>query len=313
MFFSLCFQLRYLVLLKIYQMTTTPTISKKILNGRKSKALTQSELGGLMSISPQAIGKWERGESLPDIYQLNKLAIIFNVSLDYFVQDSVSEISHINHIESDTELIVNKDNRILERDLSKGNWEAFHFSQLLGIAPYISKSNFKACHFYKMGFRGVKFQDCNIESCDFNYSNLTDASFSGNNILDSKFNEGILTNSNWYKSNLESCDFTNVDFSLTNFELVNIENCQLQNTKWEHTKFLKSNLSKIIFTGRIEFCHFERVSFHKVQFKDAMLINTFFKDNKNVKHIIFENCKCDQITYDLLKISYANLDGLDII
>jgi uncharacterized protein YjbI with pentapeptide repeats/DNA-binding XRE family transcriptional regulator len=294
-------------------MTTTPTISKKILNGRKSKALTQSELGGLMSISSQAIGKWERGESLPDIYQLNKLAIIFNVSLDYFVQDSVSKISHTNHLESDTELIVKKDSQVLERDLSKGNWEAFHFSQLLGIAPNISKSNFKDCHFYKMGFRGFKFQDCNIESCDFNSSNLSDASFSGNNILDSKFNEGILTNSNWYKSNLESCDFTNVDFSLTNFELVNIENCQLQNTKWEHTKFLKSNLSKIIFTGRIEFCHFERVSFHKVQFKDAALINTFFKDNKSVKHITFENCKCDQITYDLLNISHANLDGLDIV
>jgi uncharacterized protein YjbI with pentapeptide repeats len=266
-----------------------------------------------MSISPQAVGKWERGESLPDIYQLNKLAIIFNVSLDYFVQDSDSEISDTNHLESDHDRIVNKENKNLERDLSKGNWEAFDFSQLLGISPNISKSNFKACHFYKMSFRGVKFQDCNIESCDFNCSNLTDASFSGNNILDSKFKEGILTHSNWYKSNLESCDFTNVDFSLTNFELVNIENCRLQNTKWEHTKFFKSNLSEIIFTGRIEFCHFESVSFYKVQFKDATLINTFFKDNKRVKNITFEKCKCDQITYDLLKLSHANLDGLDII
>ena len=294
-------------------MTTTSTISKKILNGRKSKALTQSELGGLMSISPQAIGKWERGESLPDIYQLNKLAIIFNVSLNYFVQDLDSEISHANHSESDTELIISKGNQILERDLSRGNWEAFHFSQLLGIAPNIFKSNFKACHFYKMGFRGVKFQDCNIESCDFNSSNLSDASFSRNNILDSKFNEGNLTNSNWYKNNLESCDFTNVDFSLTNFELVNIENCQLQNTKWEHSKFLRTNLSKIIFNGRIEFCHFERVSFHKVQFKDATLINTFFKDNRKIKNVTFENCNCDQITYDLLKVSNANLTGLNIV
>jgi uncharacterized protein YjbI with pentapeptide repeats len=294
-------------------MTTNETISKKILKGRKSKALTQSELGVLMSISPQAVGKWERGESLPDIHQLNKLASIFNVSLDYFVQDSFSEIGRVNHFGLDTDFIVLKENKILERDLSKGNWEAFHFSQLLGIAQNISKSNFKTCLLDEMDLRAIKFQDCNIEFCDFNASNLSDASFSGNNILDSKFNKGILTNSNWYKSNLESCDFTDVDFSLTNFELVNFENCQLQNTKWEQTKFLKSNLSKIIFTGRLDFCHFERVSFYKVQFKDAILRNTFFKDNKNVKNIIFKNCTCDQITYDLLKISHANLDGLEII
>jgi uncharacterized protein YjbI with pentapeptide repeats len=290
-------------------MIETAIIGKKILFGRKRKGITQAELGILIPISPQAIGKWERGESLPDIYQLNKLAIIFNVSLDYFVQDSNSDLSYSN----DSEFILNKENKNLERDLSKGNWEGFHFSQLIGIAQNISKSNFKACQFEKMDLRETEFQDCNIEFCDFSTTNLSDANLSGNNFLDTKFTDGILTNSSWYKSNLETCDFTNVDFSKSKFELVNLDNCQLQSVKWEHTKLLKSNLSKLIFTGTLAFCHFEKVAFYNVFFKNATLINTFFKDNRKIKNVKFENCLCDQITYDLLKVSCANLAGLNII
>ncbi|MBK6964789.1 MAG: helix-turn-helix transcriptional regulator [Bacteroidales bacterium] len=36
--------------------------------------VSQAQLAGHLFISPQAIGKWERGESMPDIITLNRLA-----------------------------------------------------------------------------------------------------------------------------------------------------------------------------------------------------------------------------------------------
>lgn len=49
---------------------------------RKSMDYTQAELAGLLTISHQAVSKWERGESLPDVALLPDLAKLLNVSID---------------------------------------------------------------------------------------------------------------------------------------------------------------------------------------------------------------------------------------
>ncbi|MGM0884641.1 MAG: helix-turn-helix domain-containing protein [Bacillota bacterium] len=49
---------------------------------RKSMDFTQAELAGLLTISHQAVSKWERGESLPDVALLPGLAELLNVSID---------------------------------------------------------------------------------------------------------------------------------------------------------------------------------------------------------------------------------------
>lgn len=41
---------------------------------RTNKNLTQSELGGRLSVSYQAVSKWERGEAVPDTAVLLDLA-----------------------------------------------------------------------------------------------------------------------------------------------------------------------------------------------------------------------------------------------
>ena len=57
-------------------------IGKFILEQRKKLNLTQSELAEKLSVTSQAISKWERGRGLPDIEMLNGLAKIFNVEID---------------------------------------------------------------------------------------------------------------------------------------------------------------------------------------------------------------------------------------
>ena len=49
---------------------------------RKIKGLTQNELGERLSISAQAVSKWERGETLPDTAILSDLADILEKSVD---------------------------------------------------------------------------------------------------------------------------------------------------------------------------------------------------------------------------------------
>lgn len=49
---------------------------------RKTKGLTQNELGERLGVSFQAVSKWERGESLPEVSILIDLANILETSVD---------------------------------------------------------------------------------------------------------------------------------------------------------------------------------------------------------------------------------------
>jgi transcriptional regulator with XRE-family HTH domain len=44
---------------------------------RKEKDFTQMEIANLLNVSHQAVSKWERGESLPDLGTLVELASLF--------------------------------------------------------------------------------------------------------------------------------------------------------------------------------------------------------------------------------------------
>ncbi len=57
-------------------------VGKYIYKQRKSLNLTQKELGEKLYISPQAISKWEKGETLPDTNILLLLADVLETSVD---------------------------------------------------------------------------------------------------------------------------------------------------------------------------------------------------------------------------------------
>ena len=52
---------------------------------RKRAGLTQKQVGDYIGISPQAISKWETGQSEPDIDTLRKLASLYSVTVDELV------------------------------------------------------------------------------------------------------------------------------------------------------------------------------------------------------------------------------------
>jgi transcriptional regulator with XRE-family HTH domain len=65
----------------------TRMIGNKIAEARKKINISQALLARQLFISSQAVGKWERGESLPDISTLNHLAEILGVDLNYFSEN----------------------------------------------------------------------------------------------------------------------------------------------------------------------------------------------------------------------------------
>ena len=71
----------------------------KISELRKNKGVSQEQLADLLCTSRQAVSKWERGESYPDIEKLRDLAVYFNVSIDYLLDVDLTSVSVNNFIE----------------------------------------------------------------------------------------------------------------------------------------------------------------------------------------------------------------------
>lgn len=57
-------------------------IGQKICYLRKAKGLTQADMGETLGVSFQAVSKWERGETLPDISLLVALSDALETTID---------------------------------------------------------------------------------------------------------------------------------------------------------------------------------------------------------------------------------------
>lgn len=60
-------------------------LSENLKKYRIIKNLTQEDIAEYLSITPQSVSKWERGESYPDITFLPALANIFETSIDLLI------------------------------------------------------------------------------------------------------------------------------------------------------------------------------------------------------------------------------------
>ena len=67
---------------------------------RKDKGYTQKELSELLNYSNKVISKWERGESIPDISAISKIAEVYNVKIDHLIHLDLSS----NQSESDDDI-----------------------------------------------------------------------------------------------------------------------------------------------------------------------------------------------------------------
>lgn len=65
------------------------TLADKIIEGRRRAGLSQEGLAERLSVSRQAVSKWESAQAMPDIERVIKLAALFGVSTDYLLKDEM--------------------------------------------------------------------------------------------------------------------------------------------------------------------------------------------------------------------------------
>lgn len=60
-------------------------LGNHLFHARKKKGLSQEEVAEKLGISRQTVSKWETDETLPDIRQTKRLAVLYGLSLDELV------------------------------------------------------------------------------------------------------------------------------------------------------------------------------------------------------------------------------------
>lgn len=83
-------------------------LGEYLFQARKKKGLSQEAVAEKLGVSRQTISKWETDETLPDIRQAKKLAVLYGLTLDELIEfdADVQEIQEV--INKTTEETVNK-------------------------------------------------------------------------------------------------------------------------------------------------------------------------------------------------------------
>lgn len=63
------------------------TLGEKLKEIRKRFGLSQEQLAEIMNVSRQAITKWENDGGIPDISNLQELSKVFDITVDYLLND----------------------------------------------------------------------------------------------------------------------------------------------------------------------------------------------------------------------------------
>jgi uncharacterized protein YjbI with pentapeptide repeats len=288
-------------------------IGNKIAEARKKVNISQAQLAQRLFISSQAVGKWERGESMPDIITFNRLAEILGVDLNYFSEGLFAVSTEKTPGESsekqtnDYSSSKQKINR--SWDMSRGNWMDADFSGLKNLHEKFSSSNMLRCKFVGSDMSGLLLKSNNVMTCDFSGSDFSRSHIQNSNLSNNLFKDCSMKETEFSNTYITGCDFTGADLSGVIIKAGGFGSNIIVDTKWNCTSFIDSHLGNVKFTGIIQDCSFENCSFTKLIFKNAIILNTFFK-NKSLKKIQFIDCQADRITYEFLKNGKANLTGI---
>ena len=60
-------------------------LGNSLFHARKKRGLSQEDVAQKLGVSRQTISKWETDETVPDIRQSKKMAVLYNVSLDELI------------------------------------------------------------------------------------------------------------------------------------------------------------------------------------------------------------------------------------
>lgn len=77
------------------------TLGNHLFNARKKSGLSQEDVAGKLGVSRQTISKWELDETLPDIRQAKRLAVLYHLSLDELIDFDI-DVKEIQRVIENT-------------------------------------------------------------------------------------------------------------------------------------------------------------------------------------------------------------------
>lgn len=296
-------------------MITAKSIGIKLTIARKSKNFSQATFAQELAVSPQAVGKWERGESLPDIIVLSRIATLLSVDLNYFSEQESSTVAF-----QEKELPQERDFAELDAidkkkkhnwNMSESNWINVDFSGIKNIQERFHAANVKKCQFITADLSGVQMKSNNLDLCDFSHAKLSNMLIQKSNFAQCSLKSANLKETEFHSSYLTSCDVTKSDLTKVLFSYAGIDKLNFDQVELNRTAFVNTRLSNVQFSGTMDRCSFEKCSFSKVTFHKVKFIQTFFKYN-DLKRVKFIDCEADRLTYELLKHGKADLTGVKV-
>ena len=116
---------------------------------RKEKILKQQDIAEIFNVSPQAVSKWEKGESVPDIEILEKISSFYDVSIEEILngeksQETVDRTDTIEVRASNNTLVSSKDEDTIMGRLSHIIFGILFMACTLGLffLPYLTDGTF---------------------------------------------------------------------------------------------------------------------------------------------------------------------------
>lgn len=305
-------------------------IGNKIADARKKLSVSQAELVQRLFISPQAVGKWERGESIPDLITFNRLAQILGVDLNYFSEDFQSmetetvikeSIPGIEGKEQEASDVSDSVGRQFHKDFSGTNLQKSDFAGISAHKRKFNASDLRGADFAEADLTGSSFMTSNIREANFNATNLTDCILSIVDLTDASFNKTILVRTEFNKSILTRVKFMDAKLVETKLAMVDLRETIFENCIFNGVDFKNVDLRGQCLDGQTFIdVEFHNTSLNDTTFKGATLKNVSFRSTaltnkyyRAIKTINFDGAMMDKLTYAAFKGMGAELSKVTVI
>ncbi|TWF39964.1 uncharacterized protein YjbI with pentapeptide repeats [Chitinophaga polysaccharea] len=300
----------------------TKIIGSKIAKARKAMGMSQAKLAQQLFISPQAVGKWERGESMPDITTFSRLTEILGVDLNHFSEGTPTGDHEVSPpvkqpiVEaSDPSLLPSPSpERQVQIDLTAIDLQKGDFADVTLHKGKFETSSLRGANFARANLSGTLFDVVDAREANFDGAHLTDCRFSTTDLTDASFRTSILERTTLHISGQGAqfigATLTDVHLTKTDFRKTIFEQCVFNNVDFNHC-----DLRGMRFDGQT----FTSVQFNKCALKDASFRGTSLRNVSftlpfsltNKSYLAIKTTCFDGATMD--KLTYAALKGLRVI
>lgn len=285
-------------------------IGNKIAEARKEKKMTQAQLAQHLFISHQAVGKWERGESMPDITTFNRLADILGVELNYFSENTqVITDKKLLDEQAKTHSEISSKARQVPINLTAINLQGSDFA---GVT--LNNGKFKVSSLHSANFNSAKLSESTFELLDareanFDDSYLTDCRFLTTDLKGASFRRTnlvkTLLNMSGQGATFVDTNLLDVTFSKSDLRTTTFENCTFEGVDFNYCDLRAMRFDDQTFIS----VKFDKSALDHVSFRGATLKNVSFnlpfsltnKSYQSIKTVCFDEARMDKLTYAALK------------